>query len=160
MVIESPTPLLYCNPAVTKRRSSSITENHGQNEEEVKLSVPVQESRVCICSFFLFFSICWKSRELDDWSIISDLRMACGAAESGMNARSWWRVPATWTALNSGSDALPGWSSHLVLHRHVKNRLCRDINGIAIRGCCCSKRVILLKLWTLLSCIGNLCGSI
>jgi len=42
---------------------------------------------------------------------------------------------ATQTALNSGSDMLPGWSSHFVQQRRAKRKkMCMDINGIAIRA--------------------------
>lgn len=46
--------------------------------------------------------------------------MACGAAESGMNARLCCRVPSTQAALNSRSDMLPGWSTGSRSGRHVK----------------------------------------
>lgn len=48
--------------------------------------------------------------------------------------------PAAQTALNSGSDALPGWSSHIFflvciyVTQTCKEAMCGDINGIAIRA--------------------------
>lgn len=47
--------------------------------------------------------------------------MACGAAESGLNAGWGWRVPSTQTPLSSRSDALPVGSG-------------ADANGMVIRS--------------------------